>query len=193
MNASPHKLWTQDEFLIWAETQACRYEFDGMQPVAMTGGTAAHGIIQQNLYTALNNRLRGSSCRVYGPDNGVATVGKAIRYPDALVTCTRQELSARLISDVIVVFEIISPSSGRIDRFVKVREYGAVASIRRYVMIESTSLDLTVMARKEPSTGWLTTTLTQGEILSLPEVGIDLPVAELYADMDLADEEAAPP
>ncbi len=37
---------------------------------------------------------------------------------------------------VIVVFEVLSPTSGRTDRIIKLREYQAVASIKRYVILD---------------------------------------------------------
>jgi hypothetical protein len=39
---------TMSPFLIWAEHPAGRDEYDGFQPVAMTGGTNVHGIISRN-------------------------------------------------------------------------------------------------------------------------------------------------
>ena len=39
------KPWTPEEFLAWEERQPLRYEFDGLQPAAMTGGTAAHATV----------------------------------------------------------------------------------------------------------------------------------------------------
>ena len=36
-------------FLGWEERQPLRYEFDGVGPVAMTGGTYGHSTIQGNL------------------------------------------------------------------------------------------------------------------------------------------------
>ena len=56
------KPMTQTEFLDWAQTQEGRYEFDGFQPVAMTGGTGNHGRISRNLITLLTTKLRGSPC-----------------------------------------------------------------------------------------------------------------------------------
>lgn len=35
-------MMTQDQFLDWVQAQEGRYEFDGFQPVAMTGGTINH-------------------------------------------------------------------------------------------------------------------------------------------------------
>ena len=40
---------TLAEFLEWEERQPLRYEFDGVGPVAMTGGTYGHSSIQGNL------------------------------------------------------------------------------------------------------------------------------------------------
>jgi Uma2 family endonuclease len=78
---------TREEFFAWAQARDTRYEFDGFEPVAMTGGTANHSQITQNILLALCSRLQGSSCRPLGPDAGVATIGGAVRYPNALVTC----------------------------------------------------------------------------------------------------------
>ena len=80
---------TRAQFFAWAEAQDARYEFDGVQPVAMTGGSVNHSQITLNIHFALRTRLRGIGCRPLGPDAGVATIGDAVRYPDALVTCTR--------------------------------------------------------------------------------------------------------
>jgi hypothetical protein len=72
MSAPLHRAWTQEEFFAWAGAQEGRYEFDGIQPVAMTGGTVNHALIMQNGHAALRSRLRGSGCRPLGPDAGVA-------------------------------------------------------------------------------------------------------------------------
>jgi len=114
---------TREEFFSWAQAQDVRYEFDGVEPVAMTGGTVDHNQIGQNIQFALRMRLRSSACRPLGPDAGVATVGDTVRYPDALVTCAKVAGTAHLVPGVVVVFEVLSPSSGRTDRIEKVREY----------------------------------------------------------------------
>ena len=44
--------------------------------------------------------------------------------------------------------EVISPTSGRTDRIVKVREYAAVPSVLRYVVVQSSSIGLTVLERQ---------------------------------------------
>ena len=59
---------TLAEFLAWEEGQELRWEFDGVRPVAMTGGTFAHSRIQFNLAISVGGRLRGSPCRMAGSD-----------------------------------------------------------------------------------------------------------------------------
>lgn len=193
MNVPLRKSWTQGEFFAWAASQEGRFEFDGFQPVAMTGGTLGHAVIMQNVHAALRTKLRGSGCRPLGPDAGVVTVGTAVRYPDALVTCSPFDRDALTVPGVIVVIEIVSSNTSRTDRILKVREYAAVLSIRRYIILKSTSVGLTVMERGRSDEAWRVNTLTGDDILRMPEIGIEIPVAELYEDIDFQTEAAARP
>jgi len=188
MNVALRTPWTQQEFFAWAASQEGRYEFDGFQPVAMTGGTLGHSIIMRSLHRALDARLRGGGCQPLGPDAGVATIGTAIRYPDALVTCSKFDREAMTVPGVVVVFEVLSPGTSRTDRILKVREYAAVASIRRYVILEYASVGLTVMERQQPDEAWRVTTLTNDDILHMPEIGIEIPIGELYEGVTFGDE-----
>lgn len=81
--------------------------------------------------------------------------------------------------DPVVVFEVVSPSSVRIDQVLKLAEYHTVPSIRRYVLVEQDGIALTVHARTA-SEAWTTTALVDGDTLALPEIGVEIPVAALY-------------
>ena len=193
MNVALRKPWTQEQFFSWAEAQEARYEFDGFQPIAITGGFNGAAAIGSNLMGLLFGQLRGSGCRPLGPDAGVETANSAVRYPDALVTCSKFNLEDRKIPGVVVVFEVIglTPEANRRDRIVKVREYAAVPSIRRYVILESSSVGLTVMERSSPDQVWQVTVLTIDDILRMPEIGIEIPVAEIYEGIEFEDIDGA--
>jgi Uma2 family endonuclease len=184
MTVLARKPWTQDDFLAWAERQEGRFEFDGFQPVAMTGGNARHDKITGNINTALRTRLRGKPCSNYGPNLAVQTTASRIRYPDALITCTRFPDTNQIAPNVVVVFEVLSPTSGGIDRIEKLREYEAVPSILRYVIVESATPGLQVLHRQDGTSPWTVHALTQADILSVPEADIDIPVAEFYVDVE---------
>lgn len=85
----------------------------------------------------------------------------------------------------VVVFEIISASAVRTDRSTKTLEYRAVPSIQCYVIVEQDFPGLTVLDRAPDRPGWLSTALTADGLLRLPAIGIEVPVAELYEDIDL--------
>ena len=174
-----------DEFLPWESRQEHRWEFDGFGPVAMTGGTMTHATIHGNLITGLNLRLRGGPCRGYGSDAKIEAAG-SIRYPDAFVACSPQPGAATLATNPVVVFEILSPSTSRTDRIVKAREYGATQSIQRYVILEQSSQAATVFTRMN---GVWASVIVEGDVdLALPEIGIAIPLNELYLDVSFSDE-----
>ncbi len=174
---------TLAEFLAWEETQELRWEFDGFTPVAMTGGTVAHEVIQLNLTAALNGRLRGTPCRAYG-SNLKIKVADRIRYPDAFVSCTRINPRATVVDDPVVVFEVMSASTARTDRVEKMREYWDAPSIRRYVLIEQEAISATAYVRDEGR--WSGRVLWPGDMLALPEIGIEVPLEDLYEGLDSA-------
>jgi Uma2 family endonuclease len=172
---------TLEEFLAWEDRQELRYEFDGFAPKAMTGGTRGHSTIQINLTTALSTRLRGKPCRPHGSHLKIEVAGR-IRYPDAFVVCSPGVNTAQVVSDPVVVFEILSPSTAAEDLVVKNAEYRATPSIRRYVVLQQTHIGALAFFRKGED--WVTEILDGPDsVLGLPEIGISIPMSELYADL----------
>jgi len=181
------------KFLFRTSTQEERYEFDGIRPVAMTGGNARHDRITGNIYVALRSRLRGTPCSNHGPNLGMRTIGSSIRFPDALITGTPFPDADQIAPGVVVEFEVLSPTSGATDPIEKVREYQFVASILRYVIVESAAPGLQVLHRRTGEDPWTVHALTADDILDVPEVGIAMPVAEFYEDVGLDQAAAGDP
>ena len=63
-------LRTVDEFLAWENQQAERYEFVGGVLTLMAGGTENYDLVGINVAAVLNQRLRGTPCRVWARDCG---------------------------------------------------------------------------------------------------------------------------
>ena len=191
MNLALRKRMTLAEFLEWEERQPLRYEFDGVGPVAMTGGTAGHTIIERNLAMAIGGRLRGHPCRHYGNDLKFQVAEGHVRYPDGMVVCSPVARTANAVYDPVIIFEVLSASTAREDRIVKAREYQATPSVRRYVMLEQDSVGATVYARS--SELWTHDILIADSMLFLPEIGVELPLAELYEGIAFEEEREADP
>lgn len=179
MSVAPRQPMSLPEFLAWEERQDLRYEFDGIQPVAMTGGTARHETIGNTLRSELLPRLRGGPCRVWGPNSKIEVQGH-IRYPDAFVSCSPVAPQDTIIPQPVVVFEVLSPSTSGTDRIAKLREYQATPSIQRYVILKQDSIAATVFLRHGDE--WPATVLTEADMLDMPEIGVALTLEEIYAD-----------
>ncbi len=183
---------SREQFLDWVQRQEGRFEFDGSRPVAMTGGTRDHSQIVANILFSL--RIRSAQRPFWTlVEAGLASGSDSVRYPDVLVTSSRGSGRDLLTGDVVVAFEIVSPSSVRTDRVVKLREYLGVPTLRRYVVVEQTSVAVSVFEKNAGGTAWEARALVAGETLDLPEIGIQVPVSEFYVDVDVPDEPAADP
>jgi len=175
--------WTLEEFLDWERRQEERWEFDGIQPLAMTGGSLRHSELATNLVQALRERLK-RPCRVFRGDVKIRTVGKRIRYPDAVISCTDPlPETSDILPGPIVVFEVLSPSTETFDRTIKAAEYFATSTIQAYVMLSQDEPEATVLRRDlaggPPSEEEVAGI---GASIALPEVGVAaLPLAAIHA------------
>jgi Uma2 family endonuclease len=170
-------------FLEWEARQEHKYEFDGFEPVAMVGVSRAHAVIQRNVLNTLTNRLRGTSCEPFGSDLKIEIAGR-IRYPDVFVVCSPGVGTDVIVTDPVVIFEILSDGSVRRDRITKNEEYWLTPSVRRYVMLEQDEPAATVFAREGDR--WVGTLIKGDGVLSMPEIGIEVPLAACYEGLTFA-------
>jgi Uma2 family endonuclease len=182
MNVALRKPMTLPQFLTWEERQEPRYELDGFQPVAMPDATIAQDMIGNTLRTLLSGRLHGKPCHVRGPTLKIEAMGR-IRYPEAFVCRASVPPTETVIKDPVVVFEILGPGTSRTDRIEKLRECQATQSIQRYVILEQDSIAATVFARH--GADWVVHALIAEDILRLPEIEVELPFTDIYANVQL--------
>jgi Uma2 family endonuclease len=169
------------EFLEWEDQQELRYEFDGVQAIAMTGGTAANAVIQRNIAVAMTLRLSGKPCRFFGNDLKIEVAGR-IRYADGFVVCAPVPLRQKVVRDAVVIFEILSVTTARTDTVTKNKEYAAAASVRRYIVLAQDEVGGTRFERVGDD--WLGRLLTAESILKMPEIGVQVPLIEFYEDIE---------
>ncbi len=162
-----------EEFLAWEERQ----EFDGFEPVATTGGTSDHSAIERNLIFSLTGRLRGKPCQPYTSNLKIFVAG-SIRCPDAFVVCSPIPRGTLVVTEPVVVFEVLSPSTASTDIGVKNEEYRDTPSVKRYVMLAQDRQLATVFTRVGDD--WVGHIVSGDAILGMPEIGIDVPLAGLY-------------
>ena len=69
------------------------------------------------------------------------------------------------------------------DRTVKPREYQATPSVQHYVMLEQDRVAATIVSR--PDNDWLVRVLLDDDVLAMAEIGVEVPLAELYAGVEV--------
>ena len=133
----------------------------------------------------------GKPCQFHGSDLKFQVAEGHVRYPDGMVLCSPVDRTATVVHDPVIVFEVLSPSTTHNDRIVKAREYQATPSVQRYVMLEQDGVSATVYARSGKI--WTHEILVANSVLSLPEIGVELPLAELYEGIVFEAEQDADP
>lgn len=195
MSNAVEKPMSLEEFLAWEREQPERHEFDGFIITAMTGASMAHVKITMNLAFALRQGLRGTGCRPFSSDAKVIAAG-AVRYPDIAVTCRPMADRDDIVPEPVLIIEVVSPSTERIDRGRKKLDYFATSSIRQYAIVEQDERLVDLYTRSEA--GWINEVITGDAALKLSSVGVELSLDTVYEDTELdatrrrADGEPAP-
>lgn len=173
------ELVTADEYLEQEIASPVRHEFVNGVIYAMAGGSDRHGLIALNLASFLSNRLP-DSCDVF-----VANMKLRIRkrkselfyYPDVLVSCSKSDRAEYHRERPILLAEVLSPTTERIDRIEKLAAYKRLSSLAEYLIVEQDIARVEIYRR---STDWTREVLERKDTLVLECLELELPVADLY-------------
>ena len=170
------------EYLHDEELSAAKNEYINGTVHAMAGGTVGHGGIGRNITTALQTLLRGKPCRPHNSDVAVhlsQNRDERYYYPDASVTCGTQDLSARALENPVVIFEVLSPTTARIDQTEKKDAYLGCESIQHYVIVDPERVNVVIYSRE--ADGWKMTAYDElTDALALTAIEVTLSLAEIY-------------
>src|SRR5262249_50829738 len=106
---------------------------------AMAGSRNVHNSIAVNSIIALGVRLRGRPCRVFNSDTKIRIrLPRRIRfyYPDASVVCRPNKREESYQDRPVVIAEVLSKSTRRIDEIEKREYYSKIPTLRVYLLIE---------------------------------------------------------
>jgi len=184
------RLYTEDEYLALEEAAEGKSEYVDGEIRPTSGGTDYHGALAMNLGSALIVALRGRGCLVMSSDVKVRAAGE-MYYPDVSVTCgPRQYYSGNrtVITNPLLVAEVLSPSTEGKDRGEKFRNYLAVESLAVYLLVSQDAPRIEQFSRAED--GQWTYTLVTGSdsILDIPALSVSLKLADIYDGIDFTDQ-----
>jgi Uma2 family endonuclease len=186
MNVQPNLQMDKPTFLAWVQGREERYELAGGRVVMMTGGTIWHALIVSNLMEQLKARLDRKRWRVVtelGVDAGPGT----IRYPDIAVIEFPGSAKGRdqTIKTPVLVAEVLSPSTMKTDFGDKAAEYLRLPSVAAYLLFAQDEVKAWAHVRgsEQPPLGPQVLEGNEATI-AIPALGIELSLADVYADIE---------
>ena len=180
--AQRHAYLTPEDFLRGEDGAEQKHEYLNGVVYAMAGGTNRHARIGTNLAISFGTRLRGKRCEPFNSDALIRVQqGSDLRfyYPDLSVICEPNSPDAHFQDKPVVLFEVLSESTARLDRGEKREAYLTIPSLRVHALVETDTMAVTLWRRAGES--WTQEYAAAPEqVLAFPEIECELPLAEIY-------------
>ncbi len=180
--------YTEEDYLAWEEDALEKSEYADGQIWAMSGGTEPHAVLPVNIGAELRAALRGRGCRVMSSDIKVWTAG-AYYYPDLTVVCgpsQHRRRSRSIVTNPILVVEVLSPSTEKKDRGEKFMRYQQIDTLKSYLIVSQDEPRIEQFSRTEAGP-WLYTPVSGLEgVLDIPALSISLKLADIYDQIDFS-------
>ncbi len=138
MTAAPTEK-TVDEFLRWAEGQEGRSELHEGLAKRIAPERADHGRTKGGTFVALRfaSRRAGCDCEVFGSGPGAQIDQRTVYAPDGAGACgPKLPANAILFVNLIIVIEVLSPSTAAIDHGRKLSDYFSLPSVQHYLILD---------------------------------------------------------
>ncbi len=196
MSANRQLNWiSEDEYRAGEEHSPVKHEWFRGEVFAMAGGTLNHATIAANITTAARTTLRGRRCTALGGEMRVKIEANGLHtYPDALIYCPPSRFEGRGDNTLLtptVIFEVLSPSTQEYDRGDKFQFYALIDTLTDYVLVEAERVSIEHFRRTDE--GWLLRSYgRRDEVLRFPDLEIELPLGEIYEDLEVSDRADAP-
>jgi Uma2 family endonuclease len=178
----PSAISIQD-YLAGEETSEAKHEYLGGTVHAMAGGSNLHNAISFNALLALGKRLDGKPCRPFTSDTKVRIElpdHTRFYYPDAQVVCQPNSGIDHYQERPVVVIEVLSDSTRRLDLGEKRDAYLTVSSLKVLILAEAERPYVLAYRRRAEGGFAIEEYAGLEAIIGLPEIDASLPLRELY-------------
>lgn len=179
------------EYLAIEVASERRHEFYAGEMFAMGGGSYWHNLVKDNLAHSIRNCLADRRCTVLTSDQRVKVDATGLyTYPDVVVFCGQPVFEDDVhysATNPLVLAEVLSDSTERYDRGVKFGHYRRLPSVEEYLLLAQDRISVERYRRQSTADGgaWILTAVTDpAGAVEIESLGISVPVAEIYADVD---------
>ncbi|HQV23318.1 MAG: Uma2 family endonuclease [Moraxellaceae bacterium] len=175
-------LISEAEYLAGEKISPIKHEYIEGYVYAMAGAHANHNTLTLNIGSEFRSHLKatGKPCRAYMSDMKVRlNQGSKYYYPDVLVNCPA--ITGYFTENPLLIVEVLSDSTRRIDETEKRLAYIQLESLEEYVLIAQDFVQINVFRKRD---GWRPTTYFLGDEVSFESIGLSLAVTDIYDGVD---------
>lgn len=171
-----HHYISEQEYLEGEMHADIRHEYIDGEVFAMPGAHRNHQRISGNVFSALSQHLVGKSCEPFVSDMKVK-VDHNYFYPDVLVVCDDEQGNDYYTEKPTLIVEVLSKTTRRMDKTVKLTAYKTIPSLQEYVLIEQDHVEIEVFRRSQ---NWFAEHYFLGVSIDFEAIGLSISVADLY-------------
>jgi Uma2 family endonuclease len=179
---SMNEKMTLEEYEVWEREQTERHEYWGGEVFSQAGGSRSHSLIGANILCEVSQILRGNPCLALGSGMRVDIEAAGYQaYPDVSVVCLPVEgKSTDVISNPVLVVEVLSPSTADFDRGTKFGHYRKIPSLKEYLVLWQDQPRAEQHVRTEDGLWLLREIVGIDQSIQLASIGAAIAMADIY-------------
>ena len=177
-----------EEYLAWERTQPERHEYFGGEVFSQAGGTRRHSLIGSNVVGEIQHRLKGHHCEAHGSDMKIHVEATGYyAYPDVSVVCPPvQGNSDDVITNPVLIVEVLSPRTADFDRGTKFEHYRQIPSLKEYLIFWQDEPRVEQHTRTADGLWLLRDVKGLNESLNVISIHASLPLRDAYQKVDFS-------
>ena len=172
-----------EDFLAFDDTSLARHEYVAGRMYAMSVPTARHNRIVANIHSRLRASTKSTEFDAYFIELKVRAALDRIYYPDVVVISNGYEGDTLIVDEPVLIVEVTSLSTRRVDHSEKLDAYRSIPSLRAYLIADQRRRHVTLYSR-EAGGEWMCEVIIGSGRVSLPCINATLTVDEVYETVE---------
>lgn len=177
-----------DQYLALDRAAELKSEYHDGELFPIVAVSYRHSVIGSNVAFEMKSRLP-VGCRLSLAPLRVRVSPSKFVYPDLMVICGKPALTDEhhdTLTNPKVIVEILSPSTADYDAGGKFRLYRELPSFEEYLLVSQETPMVEIFEKKSDGTWNLRTVRGAEAVVRVNTLGIEFPLAALYADLEEA-------
>ncbi len=174
-----------EEYFDMEEVAEYKNEYYHGETFVMSSASFNHNLIGGDTFVSLHNLLRNSDCIVFTSNMKIQVdEDRHYTYPDISIVCGDAEFAKDrndIITNPLVIFEILSESTMNYDRGSKFTAYRNISFLKDYILIDQYTCHVEYFHKNEAGKWILDEFKNPDDTFKIRSVDIELSLDTIYA------------